>query len=130
MKMNLSQTKIVGLTMELDLKTREYKMLCEKLEKLKEKNIEVNSPILLELRDMFQKNHNDIVEINKQIKELKINEDSKEKQLQDQYNPDNIFKNRKNTTKNNENVSMIIIEKNKNAFMRILDKIKKLISRK
>ena len=26
--MNLSQTKLVGLTMELDLKTREYKKLC------------------------------------------------------------------------------------------------------
>ena len=29
--MNLSQTKLVGLTMELDLKTREYKKLCDKL---------------------------------------------------------------------------------------------------
>lgn len=37
--MNLSQTKLVGLTMELDLKTREYKKLCDKLEKLKQGNI-------------------------------------------------------------------------------------------
>ena len=29
--MNLSQTKLVGLTMELDLKTREYKKLCDKI---------------------------------------------------------------------------------------------------
>ena len=36
--MNLSQTKLVGLTMELDLKTREYKKLCDKLDELKEIN--------------------------------------------------------------------------------------------
>lgn len=30
--MNLNQTKLVGLTMELDLKAREYKKLCDKLE--------------------------------------------------------------------------------------------------
>ena len=29
--MNLNQTKLVGLTMELDLKAREYKKLCDKL---------------------------------------------------------------------------------------------------
>ena len=31
--MTLEQTKLVGLTMELELKTREYKMLCDELEK-------------------------------------------------------------------------------------------------
>ena len=38
--MNLSQTKLVGLTMELDLKTREYKKLCGKLDELKEQYIQ------------------------------------------------------------------------------------------
>ena len=36
MKLNLAQTKLVGLTMKLDLKTREYQMLCEELDKYKE----------------------------------------------------------------------------------------------
>ena len=37
--MNLNQTKLVGLTMELDLKAREYKKLCNKLEQLKQSDI-------------------------------------------------------------------------------------------
>ena len=35
--MDLSQTKLVGLTMELELKAREYEKLCNKLEQLKKK---------------------------------------------------------------------------------------------
>ena len=73
--MNLSQTKLVGLTMELDLKTREYKKLCDKLEKLKQGNINPNDERLLKLRGLFQKNHDEIVEINRQIKELKETEE-------------------------------------------------------
>ena len=68
--MNLSQTKLVGLTMELDLKTREYKKLCDKLEELKEKNIDTNDERLLAVKELFQKNYDDIVEINRQISEL------------------------------------------------------------
>lgn len=69
--MNLIQTKLVGLTMELDLKTREYKTLCDKLDKLKENKIDPNDERLLAVKELFQKNHDDIVKINKQIKELK-----------------------------------------------------------
>ena len=68
--MNLSQTKLVGLTMELDLKTREYKKLCDKLEELKEKKIDTNDERLLAVKELFQKNYDDIVEINRQISEL------------------------------------------------------------
>ncbi len=68
--MNLSQTKLVGLTMELDLKTREYKKLCDKLEQLKKSGINPNDEKLLVLNGLFQKNYNEIVEINRQIKEL------------------------------------------------------------
>ena len=82
--MNLSQTKLVGLTMELDLKTREYKKLCDKLDELKEKGIDPNDERLLVVKDLFQKNHYDIVEINRQIKEVK--EELKEKQKLEQYN--------------------------------------------
>ena len=69
--MNLSQTKLVGLTMELDLKTREYKKLCDKLEQLKQGNITPNDESLLELKRLFQEKHDEILEINRQIKELK-----------------------------------------------------------
>ena len=82
--MNLSQTKLVGLTMELDLKTREYKKLCDKLDELKEKGIDPNDERLLVVKDLFQKNHDDIVEINRQIKEVK--EELKEKQKLELYN--------------------------------------------
>ena len=76
--MNLSQTKLVGLTMELDLKTREYKKLCDKLDELKEKKIDPNDKRLIEVKDLFQKNHDDIVEINKKIREIKEKEELQE----------------------------------------------------
>lgn len=68
--MNLAQTKLVGLTMQLELKAREYKVLCYKLEKLKENNINPNDERLFIVKRMFQKNHDDIVEIKKQIKKI------------------------------------------------------------
>lgn len=92
--MNLSQTKLVGLTMELDLKTREYKKLCGKLEKLKQSDINPNDEKLLELKQLFQKNYDEIVEINRQIKEIKETEELIEKQNLEQYNPNDIFKNK------------------------------------
>lgn len=94
---NLSQTKLVGLIMELDLKAREYKKLCDKLDELKEKRIDPNDERLLVVKDLFQKNHDDIVEINRQIKEVK--EELKEKQKLEQYNSENIF-----NKKNNNNI--------------------------
>ena len=69
--MNLNQTKFVGLTMELDLKAREYKKLCDELDKLKENKIDPNDEKLYALKKLFQKNYDDIVKINTQIKELK-----------------------------------------------------------
>lgn len=128
--MNLSQTKLVGLTMELDLKAREYKQLCDKLEKLKEMNINSNDKKLLELKELFQKNHDEIVEINKQISELKEKEEIIEKQRLEKYNTDNIFK-RKNTISNNkeENISMIVAENKKNIFQRLIEKLKKIFSK-
>lgn len=92
--MNLSQTKLVGLTMQLDLKTREYKRICDKLEKLKQSDINPNDEKLLELKQLFQKNYDEIVEINRQIKELKETEEIKEKQKLEQYDPNDIFKNK------------------------------------
>ena len=97
--MNLSQTKLVGLTMELDLKTREYKKLCDKLDELKERKIDPNDERLLAVKGLFQKNHDDIVEINKQIKKIKDTEDIKEKQKLEKYNPEDIFNKKNNNNK-------------------------------
>ena len=124
--MNLSQTKLVGLTMELDLKTREYKKLCDKLDELKEKKIDPNDERLLAVKDLFQKNHDDIVEINRQIKEIKETEELKEKQKLEQYNPENIFNKKKDTskTKKEENMDISVVQTKKNLFTRFIEKIK------
>jgi len=68
--MDLIQTKLIGLTMQLELKAQEYNLLCEKFEKLKIDNIEENNSELLNLRDEFQKNHDEIAEINEQLEVL------------------------------------------------------------
>lgn len=130
--MNLSQTKLVGLTMELDLKTREYKKLCDKLDKLKENKIDPNDERLLAVKELFQKNHDDIVKINKQIKKLKETEEFKEKQKLEQYDPTNIFKRKNNNiSKSNEEESMniSIVETKKNVFARLIGRIKEIFSR-
>ena len=69
--MNINQTKLVGLMMELDLKTREYEKLCTLLDKLKENNINPNDKRLLELKQLFQKNHNEIMEIKNKMNDIK-----------------------------------------------------------
>ena len=124
--MNLSQTKLVGLTMELDLKTREYKKLCNKLDKLKENKIDPNDERLLVVKELFQKNHDDIVEINRQIKEVKEKEELKEKQKLEQYNPENIFNKKNDTskTKKEENMDISVVQNKQNIFARFIEKIK------
>ena len=124
--MNLSQTKLVGLTMELDLKTREYKKLCDKLDELKEKRIDPNDERLLVVKELFQKNHDDIVEINRQIKEVKEKEEHKEKQKLEQYNPENIFNKKNDTskTKQEENMDISVVQNKQNIFARFIEKIK------
>ena len=124
--MNLSQTKLVGLTMELDLKTREYKKLCDKLDELKEKRIDPNDERLLVVKELFQKNHDDIVEINRQIKEVKEKEELKEKQKLEKYNPENIFNKKNDTskTKQEENMDISVVQSKQNIFVRFIEKIK------
>ena len=124
--MNLSQTKLVGLTMELDLKTREYKKLCDKLDELKEKKIDPNDERLLVVKELFQKNHDVIVEINRQIKEVKEKEELKEKQKLEQYNPENIFNKKNDTskTKQEENMDISVVQSKQNIFARFIEKIK------
>ena len=124
--MNLSQTKLVGLTMELDLKTREYKKLCDKLDELKEKRIDPNDERLLVVKELFQKNHDDIVAINRQIKEVKEKEELKEKQKLEQYNLENIFNKKNDTskTKQEENMDISVVQNKQNIFARFIEKIK------
>ena len=129
--MNLSQTKLVGLTMELDLKAREYKQLCDKLDKLKENKIDPNDERLLVVKELFQRNHDDIVKINAQIRELKETEELKEKQKLEQYNVENIF-NKKNDIsqiKKEENMEISVVEIKKNIFTRFLERMKKVFSK-
>ena len=124
--MNLSQTKLVGLTMELDLKTREYKKLCDQLDQLKENKIDPNDERLFVVKELFQKNHDDIVKINTQIKELKETEELKEKPKLEQYNPENIF-NKKNDIskiKKEENMNISVVQTKKNIFTKFIEKIK------
>ena len=123
--MNLSQTKLVGLTMELDLKAREYKKLCNQLEKVQQNNINPNDDKLLELKEAFQKNHDEIVEINRQIKET---EEFIEKQKLEQYDSASLFKRNNNISKSDEeeNMSISVIESKRNLFTRLIEKIKKI----
>lgn len=127
--MNLSQTKLVGLTMELDLKTREYKKLCDKLDELKERKIDPNDERLLVVKELFQKNHDDIVEINRQIKEVKEKEELKEKQKFEQYNPENIFNKKNNNIIQEEKKDISVVETKKNIFIRFIERIKKFLSK-
>ena len=71
MKMNLDQTKLVGLTMELDLKAKEYKELCEQLEQLKSSNIDPNDEKLLDLAKKFLENQEEIKKIVLKLEKLK-----------------------------------------------------------
>lgn len=130
--LNLSQTKLVGLTMELELKAREYKKLCDKLEQLKESNIDQNDEKLIDLRELFKKNNEEIVEINKQLRELKETEELKEKQMLEQYDTVNLFKRKSNTSVSDEekNMNLVVVDSNKNIIQRLIEKIKRIFSRR
>lgn len=71
MKINLNQTKLVGLTMDLELKTKEYKLLCKELEELKDQKIDPNDIIFVDLAQRFLDNQEEIKAIVKQLKEIK-----------------------------------------------------------
>ena len=132
MKMDLNQTKLVGLTMELDLKTREFKKLCNKLEQLKKEDIEPNDEKLSNLKILFQKNQEEIVQINKQLKEIKENGELIEKQNKEKYSHENLFKIKNNITKTDEKeeLSLNLVSTKKNIFVRIIDKIKSFFIKK
>ena len=70
-KPSLFETKLLGLTMELDLKIRDYKILCDKLEELKMQKLDPNAKEYQDLYVALLKNKKEIEDINKSIKELK-----------------------------------------------------------
>ena len=127
--MNLNQTKLVGLTMELDLKTKKYKKLCDKLEQIKQSKINPNDERLLQFKQLFQENHDEIVEINKQIRKLKDEQEVIDKQKLEKYSTENLFK------RNNENIclskeeNISVIETEKNVFIKLINKIKEIFTR-
>lgn len=71
MKMTLEQTKLVGLTMELELKTKEYQSLCKELEELKAQKIDSNDILFVDLAQRLLDNQEEIKKIVKQLKEIK-----------------------------------------------------------
>lgn len=108
--MTLEQTKLVGLTMELDLKVREYNMLCEELEILKRKIANENDIELLPLKQKFEVNHKEIVELNKQIQKLKENKKNAKVKTEEE-----IFKNIKNKNEYTDNKITEVIEFSKKS---------------
>lgn len=128
--MNLNQTKLIGLTMELDLKARDFNLLCNKLDKLKEKGIDPNDERLLEVKELFQKNHDDIVKINEELRELKKTEELIEKQKREIYNPENIFNKTDNLVKikQEKETNLAVFQTKKSSFSRIVEKIKNVFN--
>ena len=70
MKLTKKQNEVIILTTELDLKAKEYKMLCDKFEDIK-KNGAANLKVLEDLKSEFLKNQNEIKAINEKLKKLK-----------------------------------------------------------
>lgn len=70
MNMTKEQTKLVELTMKLDLKTQEYDKLCLELESLEKQNLNPNDEKYAILKQKFEKNLKEIENINKELKKL------------------------------------------------------------
>lgn len=132
--MTLSQAKLVGLIMKLDLKAREYKMLCGKLEQAKLDGAHPNGHTMQELLVEFQENNKEIVDIKRQLIELKESAPElktealmeEHKELLNQYGLEDVF-----PQKNNKNIeapaNLIVKDTKSNVFRTLLYKIKKLL---
>lgn len=71
--MDIVQAKIIELTMELELRAKEYNILSEKLELIKRKNINPNDKRLEWIKEKFIKNYSQIIQINYELKRIKAN---------------------------------------------------------
>lgn len=116
--------------MKLDLKSREYDNLCEELEKVKVENTDPNDKSLLDLKDKFIKNKEEIVELNKRLVELKIQTEKEDIEKSQKCDLEKIFKKDINKNKENRNElrEMIKVEKNKSIFQKIIQKIKSIFN--
>ncbi|MCL2341665.1 MAG: hypothetical protein FWC53_00960 [Firmicutes bacterium] len=130
MRINLEQTKLIVLTGELALKAEEYKKLCNKLDNLKAKNIDENDERLFVLKDLFELNNKQIVDINRQLKELKNSKTAKTVIEDEQYSSDDIFKREKESKKiNPAEANITVVYSKKNILKKIWDKIKRALNR-
>lgn len=122
--MDLLQTKTVGLTMKLNLKAKEFSILCKKLDELKKKNINPNDERLLEIKDLFVRNNEEISEIIEQIN--KLNQENI--RIEEKYNPDNIFKNKQESAVI-ENTNLPVEIKKETFFKKLISFIKRLFNK-
>ena len=128
MELSLAQTNLVGLTMKLDLKVREYKMLCDKLEEYKKENIDENDEKLYKLLEKFQKNNEEIVELKKQLKQIEnLKEITQEKNVE-KFNYENIFKAKEKNKidESNYNNDNKMVKYQNSLWIRIKNKIKRI----
>lgn len=122
MVLNLKQTKIAGLYMKLDLKAREYNMLCGKLEEYKKDNIKEDDTRYFDLLQLFQKNNNEIIEIKQQLIDVQKNEEK----IIENSDYTKIFE-----KKEKENIEQVsLVEVKESIFKNILNKIKKFFESK
>ena len=71
MEMTPSQAKLVYLTMQLELKAKEYDVLCKKLEKMKNEEKDPNCKSYQELEKKYEKILNEIAKIQKDLQKLR-----------------------------------------------------------
>jgi len=70
MSLSLEETKLVGLTMKLNLKAKEYKELCKELDELEQQGIDPNDERLRPLLSKFKQNNSEIKSIKRQLHAL------------------------------------------------------------
>jgi len=126
MKLDLAQTKLVGLTMKLDLKAREYRILCNKLEEYKKAQIDENDEKLYQLLGRFQKNNDEIVEIKRQLSEIEKLNETKQESSYEKFDYEALFNPKKiiNTDKSNYNTENKLVEYKESLWERIKKKLK------
>ena len=66
---------------------------------------------------------------NEILRKCKENDEIREQQAREQYNPNNIFKKKEETAPKVESVEMVKYEENKPWYLKIVDKIKNLFKR-
>ncbi|MBR2240341.1 MAG: hypothetical protein IJ890_03020 [Clostridia bacterium] len=128
MVLNLAQTKLLGLTMKLDLKSREYKMLCNKLEEYKNIQNDENNEKLYKLLNEFQKNHDEIIEIKRQLNEIKNLEEMKQEIKEEKFDYNIVFKSKEKNNADDSKYSNenMMVEYQESFWQKVKKKIKKL----